>query len=129
MEFEQKNIIFGDGKTWKDVEADEACFDKTDITNDVQFQHLIKEKDTTLMWEQWAGVVPRCFPKSLVLRRLDPKLTVKRTPGHKRFLLFLNDVCAFNNSIHRHIEAQIAMAIAVLIMLYTSCKLLSKHSL
>ena len=28
VEFEQKNIMFGDGKTWKDVEADEACFDK-----------------------------------------------------------------------------------------------------
>ena len=95
VEFEQKNIIFGDGKTWKDVEADEACFDKKDITNDVQFQHLMKKKDTTMMWEQWAGVAQRGFPKSLVLHRVDPKLTVKRAPGPFRFSFIFHSCWCF----------------------------------
>ena len=33
------------------------------------------------MWEQWAGIIQRGRPESLVLCRLKPKLTVKRAPG------------------------------------------------
>ena len=33
------------------------------------------------MWEQWAGVVQRSRPETLVLHRLNPKVTVKKAPG------------------------------------------------
>ena len=36
VESKQKNIIFGNGTTWVDVESDEATFDRRDISNDIQ---------------------------------------------------------------------------------------------
>ncbi|CAE7815218.1 unnamed protein product [Symbiodinium microadriaticum] len=81
VESKQKNIIFGNGTTWADVEADEATFDRRDISNDSQWKHLVKTKDATMLWEQWAGVVQRGKPETLALFRLAPKLTVKRAPG------------------------------------------------
>ena len=41
----------------------------------------MKKKGETIMWEQWAGVVQRGRPETLVLHRLNPKLTSKRAPG------------------------------------------------
>ena len=41
----------------------------------------MKNKNTTIMWEQWAGCIQRGHPQSLVLQRLTPKVTVKRAPG------------------------------------------------
>ena len=64
-----------------DVEADEATFDKKDVCKSPEFQHLIKKKSETVLWEQWAGIVQRGRPDTLILRRLTPKLTVKRSPG------------------------------------------------
>ncbi|OLP90098.1 hypothetical protein AK812_SmicGene28394 [Symbiodinium microadriaticum] len=78
---EERNIVFGNQKTWVDVEADEATFDKRDISQDPALQHLVVKKNETIMWEQWGGVTQRGRPRTLVLRKLIPKLTVKRAPG------------------------------------------------
>lgn len=63
------------------MEADEATFDKRNIANVLEFQHLVKSKKGTIMWEQWGGIIQRGRPTSLVLRRLTPKVTVLRAPG------------------------------------------------
>eukprot|EP00439_Symbiodinium_sp_Y106_P045370 s1682_g5.t1 len=34
-----------------------------------------------MMWEQWAGIIQRGRPETLVLCKLQPKITVKRAPG------------------------------------------------
>ena len=81
VEQKEKHIQMGDGKTWKDVEADEATFDKRDISKDVEYKHLIKSPKATMMWEQWASVVQRGCPETLTLCKLTPKITVKRAPG------------------------------------------------
>ena len=59
---------------------DEATFDRRDISQDVNFKHLVMNNKTTTMWEQWAGVIQRGRPETLILSRLKPKLTVKRAP-------------------------------------------------
>ena len=81
VEKKEKEIVLGDGKCWKDIEADEAAFDRRDISQDVEFKHLIKSKDCVMMWEQWAGIIQRGRPETLILRKLQPKITVKRAPG------------------------------------------------
>ena len=43
--------------------------------------YCILQSPITRLWEQSAGVVQRGKPQTLVLCRLDPKLTVKRAPG------------------------------------------------
>ena len=68
-------------RLWKDIEADEATFDRRDISQHVEFKHLIQSKDCAMMWEQWAGIIQRGRPETLVLRNLQPKITVKRAPG------------------------------------------------
>ena len=60
---------------------DEATFDRRDISQDVNFKHLVMNNKPTTMWEQWAGVIHRGRPETLILSRLKPKLTVKRAPG------------------------------------------------
>ena len=77
----EKTIMFGNGKGWQDVEADEATFDKRNIANVLEFKHLVKSKKGTIMWEQWGGIIQTGRPTSLVLRRLTPKVTVLRAPG------------------------------------------------
>eukprot|EP00439_Symbiodinium_sp_Y106_P081659 s590_g20.t1 len=42
-------FIFGNGTTWADVEADEATFDRRDISNDIQWKHLVKTKDSAML--------------------------------------------------------------------------------
>ena len=37
VEEEEKRITFGAGKTWVDVEADEATFDRANVTKDVTY--------------------------------------------------------------------------------------------
>ena len=81
VEKKEKEIVFGDGKSWKDIEADEATFDRRDISQDVELKHLIQSKDCVMMWEQWAGIIQRGRPETLVLCKLQPKITVKRAPG------------------------------------------------
>lgn len=68
MEKKEKEIHFGRKGCWQDVEADEATFDK--LMN-----------DSLVHWEQWAGLVARGRPESLVLVRLKPPRTTTRAPG------------------------------------------------
>ena len=64
----KKNLEFGTGETWADVEADEATFDKK----------IVRGK---LHWEQWCGIVQRGKPQTLVLHRLKPLASKLRAPG------------------------------------------------
>ena len=49
VESKQKNILFGNGTTWTDIEADEATFDRRDISNDIQWKHLVTSKDSIML--------------------------------------------------------------------------------
>ena len=64
----EKEICFGRGHEWADVEADEATFAKKIVQGQVQ-------------WEQWCGIVQRGKPGTLVLHRLKPPLAALRAPG------------------------------------------------
>ena len=64
----EKDIKFGQGGKWQDVEADEATFDK-------------KVVNGQLHWEQWCGIVQRGKPQTLVLHRLKPVISKLRAPG------------------------------------------------
>ena len=70
----ERGIQFGDNfkKEWRDVEADEVDLGKEFVTDNA------KDK---LRWLQWAGIVERGRPSSLVLFRTKPKLTSRRAPG------------------------------------------------
>ena len=76
----QGEEIVWDGKGWHDVEADEATFDKLDISKPIEVKSLVKSKNCTVMWEQWAGIIQRDRPQTFVLRKLIPRSTVKRAP-------------------------------------------------
>ena len=67
MEAEEKGIVFGKSQTWVDVEADEATFDKRDISQTPGFQYSIR-KNQTIMWEQWADVVQPGRPQTLLVQ-------------------------------------------------------------
>ncbi|CAJ1462027.1 unnamed protein product [Effrenium voratum] len=73
---QEKKIKFGLGMKWADIEADEATFDKQDISKDLK-----GNKSKCIMWEQWCGIVQRGRPETLVLIKLKPKLTHRRAPG------------------------------------------------
>lgn len=73
VEREQNRIIFGDGLNWKDVEADEAVFGK--VVNHEETQ------DKQVQWHQWAGIVQRGDPSTLVLRPTGATKTCIRAPG------------------------------------------------
>ena len=75
VEQEEKNIVFGKVMEWNDVEADELDLGKKDLGGDDD------PNAETVMWEQWGGVVERGLPRTLVLVRLNPKLTKRRAPG------------------------------------------------
>ena len=69
----ERQIKFGDplGKQWRDVEADEVDLGKEFVGDDGQ----------TVEWQQWAGIVERGRPSSLVLFRTNCKRTSVRAPG------------------------------------------------
>ena len=77
----EKVIKFGGaGRAWKDVEVDEATFDKrTPNPEELTVDQKAKGKNTR--WEQWGGIIQRGDPKTLVLSKLKPPLTVPRAPG------------------------------------------------
>jgi len=75
VEAKEKEINFGHGKPWGDVEADEATFDKKNLGADAP------DPATPTQWEQWCGIVKRGCPKTLVLHRLSPALSAARAPG------------------------------------------------
>jgi hypothetical protein len=64
VEREEKLITFGGSENWKDAEADEAVFAKT-------VNEKAKDKSEETSWEQWAGLVERGRPESLVLWKTD----------------------------------------------------------
>ena len=71
----EEGINFGGGPKWCDVEADETTFDRKDL------KALAPDKNLPIVWEQWRGLVKRGDPKSLVLKRLVPRMSEKRAPG------------------------------------------------
>ena len=71
---DQDKIVFGDGRTWKDGEADEATFAKK-----IDPKASDSEKNTS--WEQWGGILQRGRRDSLVLNRLSSSQTSLRAPG------------------------------------------------
>ena len=74
----EKKIKFGGcPRAWKEVEADEATFDKRTLTP----QEHHPEDGKTVMWEQWGAIVQRGCPETLVLTKLNPAMTVPRAPG------------------------------------------------
>lgn len=54
-----------------DVEADEATFDRADVTRDVTYKDSVA-KGKPILWEQWCGILARGNPKTLVLTCLTP---------------------------------------------------------
>ena len=72
VERQEKEIVFGNCHSWTDVEADESTFDRT--TREGRSKKCVQ-------WEQWSGMLQRGKPKTLVLNRLKPPLTVTRAPG------------------------------------------------
>ena len=71
----EKQIKFGDGIPWADVEADEVDLRKTVLEPDAP------QSRTSTAWEQWGGIVQRGAPEKLVLVRLQPNRTKVRAPG------------------------------------------------
>ncbi|CAK0803421.1 unnamed protein product, partial [Prorocentrum cordatum] len=69
----EKTIVFGVGndRDWRDAEADEAVFGWAAKADDPE----------SVEWEQWAGIVERGRPESLVLAKTTAAPTVKRAPG------------------------------------------------
>ena len=78
VEKHEQTIVFGNGRRWVDVEADEATFDRADLTKELTPKNASKK---CILWEQWSGILTRGQPSTLVLSRLNPKMTVKRAPG------------------------------------------------
>ena len=75
VEEKEKSILFGNAKTWADVEADEATFSNTDL------QEMAEDPAKPIIWEQWCGIVQRGAPHTLVLKRLTPQTSARRAPG------------------------------------------------
>ena len=71
VEEKEKLILFGNGKTWTDIEADEATFNSTDLKD------LAEDSNKPVIWEQWSGIVQRGRPDTLLLHRLQPKMSAK----------------------------------------------------
>ena len=49
VESKQKKILFGTDRGWADIEADEATFDRRDISNDIHWKYLIKDQEATVL--------------------------------------------------------------------------------
>lgn len=75
VEEKEKDIVFGAGKPWSDVEADEATFDRKTLKD------AGRNPSACVEWEQWWGIVKRGHPETLVLHRLKPTLSADRAPG------------------------------------------------
>ncbi|CAE7780779.1 unnamed protein product [Symbiodinium sp. CCMP2456] len=73
VEKAEKTIVFGNKRTWVDVEADEATFDKRDISKN------------TILWEQWAGAIRKIEWKSIAHERLRDRKVVLHTDFAKNY--------------------------------------------
>ncbi|CAK9069223.1 Hypothetical protein SCF082_LOCUS34708 [Durusdinium trenchii] len=70
VEEKEKFIVFGNGKSWADIEADETTFTNAD------FKDLAEDPKKPVGWEQWYGLVP----DTLLLKRLFPLMSAKPAP-------------------------------------------------
>jgi hypothetical protein len=70
--YEEQKIVFGGQKTWVDVEADEVDLGKELL--------LDSPNGNKARWEQWDEMVQLGQPGTLVLYRLSPKITSRRSP-------------------------------------------------
>ena len=75
VEEKEKAIVFGNAKSWVDIEADEATFTSTDLKG------FADDPKKPVAWEQWCGLVQPGRPDTLVLKRLLPLMSAKRAPG------------------------------------------------
>ena len=75
----ERTIKFGDGTGtfWHDVEADEVDLAKVEVTESSRGS----SSSCAVAWEQWAGIVQRGVPSSLVLFKTKSKKTKRRAPG------------------------------------------------
>ena len=74
----EKEIKFGGcPRAWKEVEADEATFDKKTFSP----QELGVNHDKPVLWEQWGAIAQRGALETLVLTKVNPAMTVPRAPG------------------------------------------------
>ena len=77
----EKTITFGGApRAWRDVEVDEATFDKKTL-EPWEVSDADQNAGKNTLWEQWGGLVQRGCPKTLVLVKLNPAVTVPRAPG------------------------------------------------
>ena len=67
-------MTFGGEKQWRDVEGDESVFRK-------QTDEDEKDESKQTSWEQWAGLIQRGKPGSLILVRTNAAKTQRRAPG------------------------------------------------
>lgn len=72
VEKKEEGVVFGTGDGWEDVEGDEAVFGKGTASDTA---------DDLVSWEQWAGLVQRGKPETLILFRTNSCMTVPRAPG------------------------------------------------
>lgn len=70
VEKKEEYIAFGGQRHWVDVEADESVFCAK-----------VSDDGSSKTWEQWAGVVERGRPDTLVLFKTRSDGTVANAPG------------------------------------------------
>ncbi|CAJ1372011.1 unnamed protein product [Effrenium voratum] len=77
---EEKKIVFGGAaRAWRDVGVDEATFDKKTL-QPFELSDADAKANKNVRWEQWAGLIQRGCPKTLVLFNLKPPNTVDWKP-------------------------------------------------
>ena len=54
---------------------------EVDLAKRFGLPHEGATPETPIVWEQWCGVIQRGHPNTLILFRLDPRLTAERAPG------------------------------------------------
>ena len=73
VEMKEKEIKFGGEKYWVDVEADKVDLGKSDDPD--------APANCSTTWEQWGGIMQRGASHTLLLVRLNPIITKRRSPG------------------------------------------------
>ena len=77
----EKSIMFGGAsRSWKDVEVDEATFDKRTLAP-CELSTSDKKAGRNAVWEHWGGLVQRRCPQTLALVKLNLAISVPRAPG------------------------------------------------
>ena len=73
MELVEPTITYGG--TWQDVEADEV---------DLLANSISSEDGGIAEWEQWRGIAQRGQPGTLMMTRLKPQKTARRSHSARR---------------------------------------------